>query len=201
MGRRIILGIIIVFSCLTVSPVHALQPDVDWGAVERLAGEQEFGYMETGNRVKWLQYYLDVEVDGVYGPQTINAHQLMTARLGITVTFPSIAPRTFAPEVERWRDETFSAIARYGGNPVMEIDKFLSVMWCESRGNPEAINSSSGASGLMQHLPQFWDWRARMAGFEGSSPLDPVANINVSAWLLYEHVAGGWSHWNFGCLG
>ena len=90
MGRRIIFLTILTFSFLSVSPAKAyLQPDVDWEQVERIAVEQEFNYMEKGNRVKWLQYYLDVEVDGIYGPQTINAHQLKSARLGINITFPS----------------------------------------------------------------------------------------------------------------
>jgi soluble lytic murein transglycosylase-like protein len=68
-------------------------------------------------------------------------------------------------------------------------------MKCESGGDPDAYNTSSGASGLMQHLDNYFPWRAKMAGYEGASPFDPIANINTSAWLLYEHVAGGWQHW------
>ena len=72
---------------------------------------------------------------------------------------------------------------------------FMRVMHCESRGDQYALNSSSGASGLMQHMPQWWDWRAEQAGFVGYSPFDPVANIWVSFWLLTLPDIGGWQHW------
>ena len=41
----------------------------------------------------------------------------------------------------------------------------MRVMLRESRGDPDALNAESGASGLMQHIPQYWDERARTAGF------------------------------------
>jgi len=116
------------------------------------------------------------------------------------INSPEPIYKRFPANVERWRDDVVAAIDKYGG-PASDINRFLSVMRCESQGLPDATNSSSQAAGLMQQLPQFWEWRARMAGYEGASPYDPIANINVSAWLLYEHVAGGWAHWNFGCLG
>jgi len=47
----------------------------------------------------------------------------------------------------------------------------------------------------MQHLPQYWDARAASAGYSGYSAYDPVANINVSAWLIYQAPGGGWQHW------
>jgi len=52
------------------------------------------------------------------------------------------------------------------------------------------------AAGLMQHMPQYWDQRAISAGYSGASPYDPIANINVSAWLLYQAAGGGWGHWS-----
>ena len=102
---------------------------------------------------------------------------------------------TFIPDVERWRDDVVAAIAAYGG-PSSDVDLFLTIMHRESRGRPEATNPSSGAAGLMQHMPQYWDQRAISAGYSGTSPYDPVANINVSAWLLYQATGGGWVHWS-----
>ena len=102
---------------------------------------------------------------------------------------------TFIPNVERWRDDVVAAIAAYGG-PANEIDLFLTIMHRESRGQPDATNPSSGAAGLMQHMPQYWDQRAISAGYPGASPYDPIANINVSAWLLYQAAGGGWGHWS-----
>ena len=103
-------------------------------------------------------------------------------------------PQDFGPDVERWRSTVISAITAMGG-PETDVNKFLRVMKCESNGDPDAFNAASGASGLMQHLNNYWPWRAKMAGFEGASPFDPIANIYTSAWLLYAHSAGGWQHW------
>ena len=102
---------------------------------------------------------------------------------------------TFIPNVERWRDDVVAAIATYGG-PASDVDLFLTIMHRESRGQPEATNPTSGAAGLMQHMPQYWDQRAISAGYAGASPYDPIANINVSAWLLYQATGGGWGHWS-----
>ena len=101
---------------------------------------------------------------------------------------------TFVPAVEQWRQAVESAISAYGG-PSSDTDRFLRVMQCESMGQPDATNASSGAAGLMQHLPQYWDQRASSAGYSGYSPYDPIANINVSSWLIYQAAGGGWRHW------
>ena len=69
----------------------------------------------------------------------------------------------------------------------------IKVMNCESGGNPDAKNKSSGASGLFQHMPQYWAGRAKAAGFEGASIFDPEANIAASAYLYYH---GGPGHWS-----
>jgi len=102
---------------------------------------------------------------------------------------------TFIPNVERWRNDVVAAIAAYGG-PASDVDLFLTIMHRESRGLPDATNPTSGAAGLMQHMPQYWDQRAISAGYAGASPYDPIANINVSAWLLYQAAGGGWVHWS-----
>ena len=96
----------------------------------------------------------------------------------------------YGENVERWRSDVRGALAEYGLSD--EEDRFMRVMWCESRGDPDAVNAESGASGLMQHIPRYWDDRARAAGFQGASPFDPIANIYASVWLLH---VGGWSHW------
>lgn len=75
-----------------------------------------------------------------------------------------------------------------------DVEQALMVMWCESRGNPDATNSSSGAAGLFQHLPQYWEQRSADAGWAGADIYDPTANVGVAAWLVYS--GGGWSHWN-----
>ena len=66
------------------------------------------------------------------------------------------------------------------------------VMWCESRGDPNAYNTSSGASGLFQHLERFWADRSAKAGIPSAGIFDPEANIAVASWLFY---TGGAQHW------
>lgn len=71
----------------------------------------------------------------------------------------------------------------------------LNIIKCESGGNPNAYNASSGASGLFQHLKQYWAARASAAGFPGASPFNGEANIAASAYLLYAN-GGGPQHWS-----
>jgi hypothetical protein len=73
------------------------------------------------------------------------------------------------------------------------VDRALRIIACESRGDPAARNPRSSATGLFQHLARLWPSRAAAAGWEGASITDPVANVAVAAWLVYE--GGGWSHW------
>ncbi len=81
------------------------------------------------------------------------------------------------------------------------VDRALRVMRCESRGNPTAKNPTSTASGLFQHLGSLWAERSAEAGWSGADVFDPVANVAVAAWLVYD--GGGWSHWrpSLGCWG
>ena len=102
-------------------------------------------------------------------------------------------PEVWGPAVDRWQPVVEIALQSYGLEN--QTDRFMKVMHCESRGDPKAVNASSGASGLMQHIPQWWAWRAEESGFAGASPLDPVANIFASAWLLALPDIGGWKHW------
>lgn len=79
------------------------------------------------------------------------------------------------------------------------VDGALSVMQCESRGDPLAYNPASGASGLFQFIPSTWAWSSENAGFGGASPFDPAANIGSAAWLVQRSINQGkpaWSHWS-----
>lgn len=74
-----------------------------------------------------------------------------------------------------------------------DVDRALRVIQCESKGDSDAKNPRSTASGLFQHLASMWPPRASAAGFTGVDVFDPVANVGTAAWLVYE--GGGWSHW------
>jgi len=97
-----------------------------------------------------------------------------------------------ADPVTRWRplvEEYF---------PPELVDQALSIIECESRGDPAARNSRSSATGLFQFISRTWANASGPAGFEGTSPLDPEANIAAAAWLVdYSLDAGqaAWKHW------
>lgn len=88
---------------------------------------------------------------------------------------------------EEWR----TLVAEYF--PASQVDKALRVMACESEGNPSARNPTSGAAGLFQHMPQWWDSRSQAAGFAGASPYDPRANVGTAGWLWSRDGWGAWS--------
>lgn len=97
-------------------------------------------------------------------------------------------PGTFPPDVERWRPLVSAHF------PAEYVNQALSVMHCESRGNPNARNPTSDASGLFQHLPKYWVSRASQAGVPGRQIFDPVANVTVAGWLFRQ--SNTWQHWS-----
>lgn len=96
------------------------------------------------------------------------------------------SPRPNSWTAERWRP----LVERYF--PAEQVPQAMRVIDCESGGNPDARNSTSGAAGLFQHLPRYWPARAAAAGLPAADPYDPEANIAVAAWLQR---TGGWGHW------
>jgi transglycosylase-like protein with SLT domain len=103
---------------------------------------------------------------------------------------PAPAPRP----VEEWR----SLVSAYFAPE--DVDLALRVISCESGGDPNAQNRSSGAAGLFQQIPRYWEARAASAGMPGASIFDPIANVAASAYLAYTE---GWGHWaaSAGCWG
>lgn len=90
-----------------------------------------------------------------------------------------------------------------------EIDHAVAVVACESLGDPFITTPSSpeGAFvvGLFQHKDIYWARRAAQAGLEGTSSLDPSANVRVAAWLVARSIEQyaadpsverpAWVHW------
>ncbi len=74
-----------------------------------------------------------------------------------------------------------------------DVDQAVQVIFCESSGDPNAVNKRSSATGLFQHLPRYWLERSAEVPEAGADMFDPVANAAVAAWLVYD--GGGWSHW------
>ncbi len=96
--------------------------------------------------------------------------------------------------VEQWRP----LVEQYF--PAERVQEAISVMACESGGNPNAKNPTSTATGLFQFLTGTWAWSSVSAGWSGYSRLNPEANIAVAAWLVERsvrtnHPGGAWGHW------
>ena len=72
---------------------------------------------------------------------------------------------------------------------IEDVPRALCLMGHESRGDPRAINPTSGASGLMQVMP-FW---AARFGYSAADLLDPMVNLEIAAWIRdYQ----GWTAWS-----
>ncbi len=97
-----------------------------------------------------------------------------------------------AGPVEQWRP----LVERYF--PPERIEEALSIIDCESDGDPNASNPRSSASGLFQFLDRTWSHSSEQAGFQGESPFSPEANIAAAAWLVEYSLDVGdpaWAHW------
>ena len=171
---------------------------VNDGSPERIVSSGSFvpNFVAQGEEAKFSSSFTPIQIAAspTTPPAASPSPSVPSEPLPAEPSEPNI-DETFIPNVERWRDDVVAAIAAYGG-PATDVDLFLTIMHRESRGQPDATNPTSGAAGLMQHMPQYWDQRAISAGYPGTSPHDPVANINVSAWLLYQATGGGWIHWS-----
>jgi len=110
-----------------------------------------------------------------------------------TTTSGGGGSRTFPPTVERWR----SLVAQYF--PAAMVDDALAVVDCESRGNPDAYNPYSGASGLFQFIPGTWAVASVKAGFSGASAFEPEPNVASAWWLVSYYQSRGkpsWAAWS-----
>ncbi|MEA2022800.1 MAG: transglycosylase SLT domain-containing protein [Actinomycetota bacterium] len=94
--------------------------------------------------------------------------------------------------VEQWRP----LVERYF--PPELVDEALSIIDCESNGDPDARNPRSNASGLFQFVDRTWGHSSEQAGFRGASAFSPEANIAAAAWLVDYSLGVGdsaWAHW------
>jgi hypothetical protein len=134
---------------------------------------------------------------GLFCPHTPVTRGQMAAFLRRALDLPSVeAPPPVivdlavpsGPGVEGWR-----MLVEHFFRPA-DVDRAIRVIACESKGDPDARNPHSSASGLFQHLASLWTPRAEAVGYPGASVFDPVANVAAAAGLVYE--GGGWSHWD-----
>lgn len=89
--------------------------------------------------------------------------------------------------VERWRSLVQEELS-ISGIPLPD-DLVLALIWTESRGHPGSTNEKSGASGLMQVMPNTLSWYNQQTG--NNIPLStlrstakPREQIRVGIWVL-----------------
>lgn len=100
------------------------------------------------------------------------------------------APGTIAADTTGWLSEVqVRALVVEYFKPA-DVNTAVRIAWCESRFDPESVNLRTGAVGLFQHLPKYWEDRAASAGFAGSDATDPMASTAAAAWAVYNE--GGW---------
>jgi hypothetical protein len=98
-------------------------------------------------------------------------------------------PWNHPSQVERWRP----LVAEFF--PAHRVEEALAIIDCESKGDPDAYNPYSGASGLFQFLPSTWASTAPKAGYSEASVFDPEANIATAAWLASRYQELGQDYW------
>lgn len=85
-----------------------------------------------------------------------------------------------------------AAAARHGTSGAWLVE----VMWCESAGDPHALNPMTGDAGLFQYQAQtFWRF-AELSGIACSDHWNPWEQIELTAWAFG---AGYCDHWVCGC--
>lgn len=102
---------------------------------------------------------------------------------------PTIAPEP-TPEptvIAAETPDTIPSIICYS-EFAWNCDQALSIAWCESRYNPEAVNPYSGALGLFQMMPGY-HWFRFQGGYWG----DPWVNT-IAAYSLW--LEEGWEPWS-----
>lgn len=87
--------------------------------------------------------------------------------------------RGIGSNVEQWR----ALVTAYFPN---EVNRALCIVDAESGGNPNARNPSSGAAGLFQVMPFWWDKY-------GGDRYDPETNVRIAAKIRAQQGWGAWS--------
>lgn len=91
----------------------------------------------------------------------------------------------YGPETERWR----ALVGLYW--PPDLVDRALCLIRYESTGKATATNSRSGAAGLFQIMPWWWD-EGLPSEYRGEAH-DPATNVRA-AYYIYERQ--GWHAWS-----
>lgn len=166
-------------------------PGVSYGVVAQLAygtTVQIVGDPKAGDGRTWLEVAARGKGQGWVAAEYLNAGEAAGSAPAATPA-PTPAPSTPAPSESANTGGTMvdiitAAANKYGQSP----SAMLAVARCESGLNPNAVNRSSGASGLFQFLPGTF----RSTPYASYSIFDPWANANAAAWMWSVGRRGEW---------
>jgi soluble lytic murein transglycosylase-like protein len=96
------------------------------------------------------------------------------------------APAEGAPSQERAAPSPILAtlIQDAASRRGLDGERLLRIARCESELNPQAVNAHDGSLGVFQFQPSTWREAAPKVGYDGVSPFDPAANVEVAAYLM-----------------
>ncbi|MGB5531844.1 MAG: transglycosylase SLT domain-containing protein [Acidimicrobiia bacterium] len=130
-------------------------------------------------------------------PEVVDPSEPPSGAGGVIPTVDAVAAgespeEAAADPVERWRP----LVERYFAEE--RVSEALSIIACESNGDPSITNPRSSAAGLFQFISGTWEHSSEQAGFGGTSAFDPEANVAAAAWLVGHSLDAGrsaWAHW------
>ncbi len=154
----------------TAPRTYTVQPGDSLSKIARSFGLSSWQTLYTANR------------DRVRNPNLIRVGQVLIIPGGTVAAAAASAP---APAL------TASAPATGGNSNVVNIitaaanrygqssEAMIRVARCESSLNPNAVNRSSGASGLFQFMPGTW----RTTPYANANIFNAESNANAAAWM------------------
>ncbi len=114
--------------------------------------------------------------DRIRNPNVINVGQVLIIPGGAGAAAPALTASAPAMGSNSNVVNIITAAAnRYGQSPAAMIR----VAQCESSLNPNAVNRSSGASGLFQFMPGTW----KTTPYANANIFNAESNANAAAWM------------------
>jgi peptidoglycan hydrolase-like protein with peptidoglycan-binding domain len=155
----------------------------------------------TTRAVSRFQRVFGLPGDGTVNQQTLDKMNALKPEAEIAYNYGW----TGSDGTEQWRSLVTTVFTEWGLHEEVcgtganadkcigsQIDNALTIMHCESRGQPNVVNYLSGTTGLFQHRPSFWDARTarvrdRFPDFDvNATPYNPEHNVVVAALLVWE---------------
>ena len=162
---------------------YSVVAQLPYGTTVQITGDPRAGDGRT-----WIEVSARGYGQGWVAAEFLNAGEAPTAAPAAAPTpapVPTPTPPAAPANPGGSITEIITAAAnRYGQSP----SAMLAVARCESNLDPNAVNKSSGASGLFQFLPGTW----KTTPYASYSIFDPWANANAAGWMWSVGRRGEW---------